>query len=280
MLSATVVSAAPVQWGAPFELKSASDLNLNFPVLYAVNAGDTTNNANIVSGPVPADPLVVTVGGRSVAFEGVEAVYGADASFNNPAFQSFGDAITHRAGQNYNVTFGTSNHRTTALPQVSVDKQPTTLAVEGRVYGISTGNDSLDVILNSQVFVDGRGIGSSALNIFLNNLVSGREYQVQLIAAADSRTGANVPSVSTLSDGLGNVVTGFSGFADLDGDGQAHVLTVLGRFTADGSSQEINAVLEARRNNGVSAVIVSVIPEPTALGVMLGAALLGLGRRR
>ncbi len=282
-LAASVASAGTITWGTPFELVSDADIDLTYPVVYALNAGDTTNNARILTGTAPASPLVATIGGKSVSFDGVEGKYGLDSAFGQLGFvfESFGDATSNLAGGSENVTFGVSTPRTVPLPQVSVDKDPTSLASEGRIYSTSTGNAELDTILNSQVFFDGRSVGFSALNISLNNLSPGQQYQVQIVAAADSRpASSSVPSVVTLNDGGGNSVAGLSGFADLDGDTILHVTSVLGTFTADGTSQPINAVLQAQRNGGVSAIIVTAIPEPASLaGLALSASFLTRRRR-
>lgn len=257
--------AAGITWGTPFELVSDADIDLTNPLVYALNAGDTTNNPTIVdnvNGTVPSAPLAVTFGSQLVQFDHVEGIYGDDASFGQLGFpfETFGDAVDHLAGGTENVTFSTTDTRTVAIPQVSIDKLPTTsFATDGRTYSVSTGNAELDVLLNSQVFFDGRNIGSSALNISLNNLVVGQAYQVQVIGAADNRVGSNVPSTVTLDDGEGNSVTGLSGFADLDSDLNSHVTTVIGTFTADATSQAVNAVLEDKRNGGISGIILTAI---------------------
>lgn len=287
-VSAGSAHAAEINWQNPYELVTDTDIDLSYPVVYALNAGDTTNNTTIidnVDATVPSAPLTITIGSQAVQFGHVEAIYGDDASFGKLGFpfESFGDAIDHLAGGTENVTFNTTDTRTVAIPQVTIDKLPTTLSsVDGeeRTYGVSTGNSQLDVLLNSQVFFDGRNVGSSALNISLNNLEAGMQYQVQLIAAADSRTGSNVPSTVTLDDGEGNSIAGLSGFADLNNDGNSHVTTVIGTFTADSSSQLINAVLEDKRNGGISGLIVTQVPEPTSLALLAFGGLLVARRRR
>jgi hypothetical protein len=188
-------------------------------------------------------------------------------------FESFGDAIDHLSGGTENVTYSTTAWRTVPNPQVTFDGD---LSDDfNRNYTVSTGNNELDILLNSQVFFDGRSIGSSALNISLNNLTPGITYQVQVIGAAHSSN----PTAVTLDDGLGNSVAGLSGFADLDNDTNSHVTSVLGTFTADATSQAINAVLEDNRNSGISGLIVTQVPEPTTLSLLV-LGLLFASRRR
>src|SRR5262249_7101421 len=74
------------------------------------------------------DPKPVTIGGQTLFFEGIDAVYGANASFGmlGTPFETFGDATDHLVGQSYNVTFNVRNGRTVNIPQVVFDprRQP------------------------------------------------------------------------------------------------------------------------------------------------------------
>lgn len=274
-LITTAVQAAGINWGSPFELVSDADIDLTYPVVYAHNAGDLTGNPNVLDYTPPAVPLTADIAGQPLAFDHVEAIYGVDASFGQLGFpfESFGDAIDHLPGGGENVTYSTTDWRTVPNPQVTFDGD---LSDDfNRNYTISTGNNELDILLNSQVFFDGRSIGSSALNISLNNLTPGVTYQVQVIGAANSSN----PTTVTLDDGLGNSVAGLSGFADLDSDTNSHVTSVLGTFTADSTSQAINAVLEDNRNSGISGLILTQVPEPTTLTLLSLSLLISVRRR-
>ena len=286
----STVRAAAISWGAPFEFVTEDDLDLTFgPVVYAQNGGDNIGNeAFIPVAVVPTlpDPKPVTVGGTTIEFQGIEAVYGEDASFGMIGFpfETFGDAVDHLPGQSFDVTFDILNARTFAIPQVVFDPAPATLfdPLEEPDYSIATGNAELDSILDSQVFMDSRnslGAGSAladsgTLVIQLNNLMVGNNYQVQIIGGADDRAFANDPNVidptymatstsgglspiGTLSDGLGNQVSNVGAFLDLDGDAQGHVTSVLGQFTADATAQTVNFHLQRGRNAGISAIILT-----------------------
>lgn len=282
--------AAAVDWGMAYELFTEADIDLSFgPVVYAQNAGDNIGNEafipaeNIAALP---NPRPVTIGGATIAFEGVDAVYGNEASFGmlGTPFETFGDAADHLQGQSFNVTFNVRNGRTVDIPQVVFDPTLATLfdAVEEDDYSVTTGNAGLDFLLDSTVFMDSRaslGAGiamesAGALEIYLNNLTVGTTYQVQVIGGADDRrfasdpliidpnyastsTGNGVSPIGTLSDGLGNTVANVGAFLDLDSDGLGHVTTVLGTFTADSATQQIDFLLQRGRNVGISAVILT-----------------------
>ncbi len=280
--------AAAVAWGTPFELVSDADIDLSFgPIVYAQNGGDNIGNeSKIPTSEIPAlaDPKVVSIGSQAISFEGIDAVYGSDSFFGSLGFvfETFGDAVDHLSGQSNNVTFGIRNHRTVPIPQVTFDPTPATEfdPPEEADYSIATGNTGLDSILDSIVFMDSRrSLGSGetestagALEIYLNNLEVGKQYQVQIIGGADTRqfdsdpavidpsyqansTGNGVSPIGTLSDGLGNMVTNVGAFLDLDGDEVGHVTTVLGTFTADSTTQQLDFLLQRGRNAGISAVI-------------------------
>ena len=282
--------AAQVTWGIPFELITENDIDLSFgPLVYAQNGGDNIGNEDFIPAATLAtlsDPKVASIGSASVSFEGIDAVYGDDASFGliGFPFESFGDAIDHLEGQNFNVTFDIRNERTVGIPQIGFDPEPATLfdPPENDNYSIGTANDVLDSILDSQVFMDSRaslGAGfpeedAGALEIFLNNLTVGTDYQVQIIGGADNRvsksdpltidpsymassTGKDVSPYGTLSDGHGNTVTNVGAHLDLDSDNMGHVTTVLGTFTADNTTQQIDFLLQRGRNAGISAIILT-----------------------
>lgn len=288
--SARELVAAPVTWGVPFELVSESDLDLAFgPVVYAQNAGDNIGNEAFI--PLETLPTLpaqksVTIGGQSISFEGIDAVYGDNASFGMIGFpfETFGDAVDHLSGQSFNVTFNVRNGRTVNIPQVVFDPTPATLfdPPEPADYSVATGNAELDSILDSVVFMDSRnslGAGKTleeagALEIFLNNLTIGVEYQVQIIGGADDRrfasdaaiidpaymadtTGNGVSPIGTLSDGLGNTVPNIGAFLDLDEDDVGHVTTVLGTFVADSVTQQIDFLLQRGRNAGIAALVLT-----------------------
>lgn len=282
-------NAAPIAWSTAFEINSDADIDLTYPIFYAQNGGDSIGNTvpgtGVTINPQP-DPLPVNIGGQTVNFEGIDTLYGTASEFGalGFVFETFGDADDHFLGQNFNVTFGTTNFRTVSDPQVSLDLADTNTG-DPRTYGRSTGNSDLDRLLNSQVFVDGRTSAGAQLNISLNNLTPSTAYQIQLIGAADDRDdsaasidpladlGTNSGSISPImiaDDGLGNTANNLSGLLDLDNDGIGHVTSLIGTFTADSTSQPINLTMTRGRNGGISGLVVSVIPEPAS------AALVGL----
>ena len=281
IFSTTAVQAAPITWGSAFELVDEFDIDLSFgQVVYAVNGGDNTGNEPLMLAPLPST-LTVNVGSTPIDFEGIEAVYGAAASFGQLGFpfESFGDAIDHIPSTGGNVTFTTTDHRTVPNPQVTFDKD---LAdpihnLGSRTYNVGTGNANLDSLLASQVFVDSRAIGSGALNLSLNNLNPGQEYQIQLIGPAAN---SGRISAAIVNDGEGNSVGDLHGFLDLDNDLAPHVTSVIGTFTADNTSQAINVVLDLERNTGISGLILTTnIPEPTSAFLALSALMCGLSIR-
>jgi hypothetical protein len=283
--------AAPVMWGNPFELVNDTDVDLSFgPVVYAFNAGDNIGNEEFIPSenlPTIPDPRLVTIGGTTISFEGVNAVYGENAAWglSGTPFETFGDAIDHLDGQTgYNVTLGISNARTFAIPQVVFDPTPATLfsPPEPADYSVASGNAELDSILDSMIFMDSRnslGAGKApsdagTIHITMHNLIVGKTYQVQFIGGADDRrfasdpniidpeyladsTGNGVSPIGTLTDATGNSVPNIGSFLDLDGDGTGHVITVLGTFTADTVSQQINFMLQRGRNLGFSALLLA-----------------------
>ena len=279
MLMPAMVGAAPISWLPAFELVSDSDIDLSFgPVVYAVNGGDNTGNEAFMTTTLPSI-RTVTVGGTPISFEGIEAAYGANTQFGMMGFifETFGDATDHISSTGGNVTFSTTATRTVASPQVSFDLADAP-SLGARTYNVGAGNADLDAILASQVFFDGRTVGSSALNISLNNLTPGQQYQLQLIGPA-SQPPSRV-SQATVDDGLGNSAIGLAGLLDLDNDTVAHVTSLIGTFTADGPSQAVNVVLAADRNSGISGLILTTVPEPSAALLAAAAAVGGVARRR
>ena len=67
-------------------------------------------------------------------------------------------------------------------------------------------------------------------------------------------TGAAIFLVATVDDGAGHTMPNLSGYADLNADGQSHVTSIIGNFTADTTSQAVNVVLSGDRNSGISAL--------------------------
>ena len=200
------------------------------------------------------------------------------------SFETFGDAIDRTPGDGSNVSFEIANFRTSSFPQVTFDPLPAMLldSLKPRDYSISTGNEELDSVLNSIVFMDSRnslGAGQSLdsagrIGVTLNNLVAGTDYQVQVIGGADDRTfasdplvidpeymtsstGKGVSPIGALLDEAGNRIDHIGGFLDLDEDGLGHVTTALGTFTADAESQYFEFLLSRGRNAGLSAIILS-----------------------
>ena len=298
-LLTSIGHAAEIEWSQPFELVSDNDINLSFgPIVYAINGGDNIGNANFI----PEDDLVMlsptktlTIGDTTIQFEGIDAIYGEEASFGQIGFpfETFGDAVDHVPGDGSKVTFEIRNSRTVDIPQVSFDPLPASLfdPIEVRNYSVGTGNDELDSVLSSQLFMDSRsslGAGADdfsagAIGISLNDLMEGTAYQVQIIGGADDRqfdvdpavidpdymaesTSNAVSPIATLVDELGNRVEDLGSFLDLDNDGDGHVTSVLGTFVADGTSQQIEMLLQRGRNVGLSAILLSEAGETSVCG--------------
>lgn len=262
--------AAQVSWGGVFEVASDADLRLaGRQVVYAVRGGD--GNPSGAATPV-------TVGGQTVSFAAVTGLYGPGSTFGAT---TYGDAVDHLAGQDYPVTFDVVSERGTNHPLVSFDPG----AGSRTTYAPTTGNAGLDSLLNSQIWTDGRTAGTTAFKISLNDLVPGASYEVQIIAAADSRTNKYADSTYSVSDDQStpSIAMGLAAFADVDHDGASHVTSLVGDFVASGTSQPIDLLLTKDRNPGISAIIVTqaatVVPEPTAL-VPAGLAVVALRRRR
>lgn len=276
-----LTSAAPVSWQTAFEVDQKADIRVDGrAVVYAVNGGDN-NGYTPNETPSAGSPLNVTVGGQPIAFEGLGGLYGPTSTFLDI---TFGDLVDHLPNANTNVTFGVSNTRNGTAKVANVSYAPTT----GTPVYMPTVDSDLDTLLNSMVWADGRATSGNvtALNIVLNNLSVGTAYQVQLIGAADSRSpraGTIERSLNTaaVNDGLGNSVNNLSAYQDVDGDGQFHVTSVLGTFTADGTSQALNVVLTNGRNPGISALLLTTaVPEPTTIGAAIMAAGVMALRRR
>ena len=268
---AGLAAAAPITWNQPVEFESTADIALPGPVVYAFNGGDSIGNEPFIPGSVLAtmgETITVDVNGTPVAFEGIaDVAYGFDAVFGMLGFpyETFGDAVSNLPGDNTNVTLDVTDYRTSPFPQVSFDPMPATLLdpPEERNYQVPTGNNDLDTVLNSTAFYDGRGIGSSALNITLHNLTPGTDYHVQLIGAADARDRPGKIPTDTVNDGEGNAMPGLAAFVDIDNDGVSHVATITGTFTASASTQAINVVLEDGRNGGIAAIILTEVTTTT-----------------
>lgn len=288
---ATVARAAPVSWGGAFEVTSPSDLRISGRrVVYAVNGGDSVGNlgnpVNAPGGPAVVtsagpDPLVVNVGSRSVAFQSLGVRYGSGSTFVQ---DTYGDVISHRSGQNRDVSFEVVSERGTNLPLAGFDLASSALYSSQRVYSADSGDPAFDSLLASQVFTDGRIAGTSKLKVSLNNLTPGVEYQVQVVIGADSRParGSTIErslSVYRLNDNLGNLSPNLPAYGDLDADSLSHVTSVVGSFTADGVSQLFDVDLVTGRNPAISAILLTTVPEPGFVAT-LGLVALPLLRRR
>lgn len=268
---AGVANAAPIEWAPAFEIVTDNDIKLDRrEVVYAVNGGDNTGNpARQNSGLSLPSVHTVTIGSRSIEFEGIEGTYGTASTFGQA---TFGDITTHLPGMFDNVTIGQTNERGTPFPQVDWDRSLASELGEVRIYTPLTGNAGLDFILASQVWSDGRTAGASATHLTLRNLVAGRQYQVQVIAGADSRPprGSAIERSLvnlTLNDGEGNSVENVGAFRDIDGDGVKHVSSAVGKFVAGNDTQLVNVLLAAGRNPGFAAVIVSTYPQQLTVDV-------------
>lgn len=272
---ASTVLAAPIAWSPAFEVVSDADINLaGRSVVYAANGGSNQP----LTGPLP-----VTVGDRIVNFQGVSILTGAGSTFGQT---TYGDVIDHLAGQNFPVSYSVVSDRggnSNLIPFASFDPG----AGLRTVYGVTTGNTGLDALLNSQIWTDGRKVSTDAaashFKISINDLIPGQAYQVQIIAGADARPSSTQNSANTylVSDGeAGSVaVPGLAAYADLNNDGTRHVTSILGDFVAGGTSQNVDITIGFGRNPGISALILTTVPEPSTIAVV-GVLLPLLARRR
>lgn len=191
----------------------------------------------------------VTIGGKSVTFLGADNGGGSfDRIISEPADISYGQ--TNAAG---------------VVPWASSDLD---------LYSPSTGNTDLDNVLDSQLVADGSAVGIDAITILLENLTLGHFYRVQIVGAAqDDKFRADYV------DGLeGDVAFGLGRWRDLDTDAAFHVPSIIGTFTADGTTEDLNIFVDATgKSPGFSALILTAVPEPgtfclaalSTIGVMI-----------
>ncbi len=286
---------AEVTWGDPFEIVTDADLELSYgPVRYAISGGDYDGPIEELQPPTqayPTPPPSITVGSRVIPLQWTQVNTGPDSLFQSA---TFGEVTTFLPGDEKAINLSTDTEREAAVLgdfddalfdslTVRSDDQGGTVALSAanRIYNPAviepenglTGNATLDSVLNSSVWADGRVFGFSTLVVELNALSIGKEYQVQIVANGDTRPprGANIErniSAITVNDGTGP--DGLSGnsseelgvFRDLDGDGFRHVNSVIGTFAADDVSQTLNLVLANGRNPGFSLIVVSERAEP------------------
>ncbi len=248
--------AAMISWGSIGTLSSDSDIDLSGSVQWAVNAGqDFLGGGGLV-----------VIDGNAQAFEDVNLDYSV---FGSSFFAEIDD---HLPGENTSITFGV----TTSRHPVALGTNDASLvgSCAGdqtcRTYDADTGNETF---VSSSVFADARTAGE-ALNMTLRGLVAGNTYNIQLVA-----TTAREDVFQSLEDGTGNILSGFNGVSSL-GAGPSFV---TGTFTADASTQDLNVILDAGRNPGISLAVlteVTAVPVPAAAW-LFGSALLGLwGARR
>ena len=289
LVSSTKIYAAPITWGSPFEIVTDADLELSFgPVLYAINGGDydgPIEELDPVSQSFPSPPTNLVVGSKTIPLEWTQVNTGPGSKFDSA---TFGEVIDHLPGDNQSVSLSTFTERE---PEVLGDFDDALfdglfvraddvggtvqLSATNRIYqpdvaepGNSlTGNTTLDSVLNSSIWTDGRTTGLSTLIVDLNLLEAGKDYQVQIVANADTREPRGTKqernvSAFTVNDDEGNSSAELGVFRDLDSDGFRHVNSLLGTFTADDVTQRINLVHAFGRNPGFSLLIVSEVAGP------------------
>jgi hypothetical protein len=223
--------AASVNWGPVFEIFTDADIDTTYPIVQALNSGETANNYD------------VTLGAQVVTF------------------------VPHQPFVGNNVGAG-------GTPEIA-----------------STGNAELDSVFDSHSWQDGNPVDPPA-EFTLENLTPGATYQVQLIAAADGRTccGNRAQIYQDTLDGSGNNTDRVFRSSDLTMSGELRANSVIGWFTADAETQSFWAASGGDdtvdppipgNDPGLSAVIVSQVPEPSSVAIMLviGVSSLALRRR-
>jgi hypothetical protein len=211
--------------------------------------------------------------------------YGSKSTFGS---NTYGDVSGVQGG--VPVTLTADSERGTVHPQADWDYGSTPALGTSATYTANTGDAALDSVLASQVWSDARTANSagSALVVTMGGLTPGTTYQVQVIGPGDGRVPDsgkvdNSANVDFVTDNLGHLGQGLAADADVNGDGIAHVTSLLGTFTADATEAEtFDIELTAGRNPGFSAMILTAAaPEPTS-AVTVGAATAALlgGRRR
>lgn len=129
----------------------------------------------------------------------------------------------------------------------------------GPAYGANfftgnTGDGDLDALLDSHSYT---AANPAEITVTINNLVPGREYQIQLIAVADAR-GCCAGRTYEPDDGQGNYSTGIQ-------MNRGGFLQVTGAFTADATSQSLlwrslGGVGGSNSDPGFSGLVVLEIP--------------------
>ncbi|XQW85306.1 PEP-CTERM sorting domain-containing protein [Thalassotalea piscium] len=137
----------------------------------------------------------------------------------------------------------------------------------GALNSLSTGDSNYDNFLNS--FNYGNGANLTSLNIGGGNLVAGVNYSIQLWFT-DLRSGMDVRDMY-FDDNNGNSIK-------LNANGSEFGQFVIGRFTATGSTQELNLDPLGFGNSHITGYQVRV-PEPSTLAI-LALAIIGLASRR
>lgn len=135
--------------------------------------------------------------------------------------------------------------------------------------GLTTGDPAFDAVLNG-----GQVPGPSPSTLILNNLEIGANYAAMFIVA-DTRPGINPGRSISVTDGLTSPSQAYT-FANPATEGLAGYVIV--HFTATATTESINN----NQPNGaqLNAVLLGIVPEPNAIGAVLGGGLLALRRTR
>lgn len=258
MCLSTAVSAASVSWSGISNFSAETDIDITGNVVWAINAGqDFLGGGGLV-----------TIGGDTQAFEDVNLDYSVFGS------SFFAEIADHKPGENTSATFGVTNSRHPIALGTNDASLVGSCAGDQtcRTYDANSGNETLDSFLSSSVFADARTVGDE-LNMLLRGLIVGESYEIQLVA-----TTAREDVLGSVSDGNGNVATGFNGITS-GGTGPA---IITGSFIADASTQTVDVILDGGRNPGISLAVLSqttVVPVPAAAW-LFGSALAGLATVR
>jgi hypothetical protein len=171
-----------------------------------------------------------------------------------------------RSGDNQTVMVGTTPvffENVVDTPNVTQGSGSTFNGAIGQLYTTATDQAALDEVLNSHGFND-----AAPVTLTLHNLTIGQNYRVQLIGPADTRSCCSARH-HTIASVDGGTPGDISRLQDPSGDSVPHVLTAVGDFTADATSQALT--LAGPNNAGYSALILTsdrpAIPEPTSLAM-------------
>jgi len=184
-------SASGIAWDPTFELVSDADVIVPGTLKYAVNVGNDAVTVTTAAGDV--------IPFEAITIPATERVVGKLDVF---------DMLSHRYGDGNNVEFARSGDNNlegtefeSAFPTVGID--PSSINDEfGDPYGSdrytpTTGNANLDIVLDSNIFTEGKtdpfeaansggAKEATALHAKLRNLTVGTGYYVQIVAGADS----------------------------------------------------------------------------------------------